>query len=218
METKNYVYEGLSKYSTDANQIGTVLLELDLDPHAEEFPDGTLKEATGIYEALGVAKTKAIASAPNTEDISYIVHQIAQECTQLLQQQGVRGFAVDTLLYLAEAVLEEGVQIGDYLVDLRKRAIASRLNAGDDETAQELLDAFRRGTERIKQVFAPENQQALIDAEVTHKPVDTATFITHMDKVRSERLQRRDAGQKAVAATHQEVKVDVAEFLRMRGR
>lgn len=220
METREKINQDLAEYSSDTNQIELILLELGEDPDANEFPDGTAQKAIQVFESLGTARTKAIASAPQqSENTAITIQQTTAIAAQLLEQQGI-SFPPDVVMVLATAAIEEATQLGRGIETLKEAALAAELQAGNKRITQKLLNMMGAGNGIIREVFTSENIQAFVsDAVPQVSAPDVQGFLAGMEERRKQREQLYSSEQKSLEAHRSTpVTVDVKAFLARRGR
>lgn len=158
--TRAETMEYLSAYSTDADQISLVLLELGEDPDANEFPDDIVERAEKVFEAFGQAKTKAIAGSPEK---SITVQEVSSIVLQLLESQDI-SFPADVVMALAHATVVQSTKLADRLALLQEQAFATRLGQNQQQFAQKLLQLSSGGNDTIDEILGDESQVEFIQA------------------------------------------------------
>jgi len=189
MLTRQETIEYLSGYSSDPQQIQLVLLELGEDPDGDEFPDDIVERAEKVFEAIGSAKTKAIASSPSqaTEIISQQTGAIA---FTLLEQQGI-SLPIEVIVALAQSKVQESIEIADRLFELQRRTFATRLTHNNVAFAQQLMGLADNSAEIIDGVLGDEAQSQYIAASTPSKQLNghVVAFLAGVDARSKSRAQ-----------------------------
>lgn len=160
--TRTETMEYLSAYSTDADQISLVLLELGEDPDANEFPDNIVERAEKVFEAFGQAKIKAIAGSQDGEK-SITVQDVSSIAFQLLESQDI-SIPADVVMALAHATVVQSTKLADRLSLLQEQAFATRLGQNQQQFAQKLMKLSSGGNDTIDEILGDESQFEFIQA------------------------------------------------------
>lgn len=209
MESRNHVYEGLSKYSDDQEKIQLTILEIGEDPDAEEYPDGTLQKGITFFSSLGEATAKALESGREDKAIA-----VQENMMPLLEKAGI-PFPPEIVLLFAEAAVQEGSSIALGIQSLRKASYERQRKAGDVQFAHEVLKDMGVNSSVLREVFNPESIQAFIEAEVEDVPDwDTGRLLAGLNKQREDRQHLQPAKEQRAALPA--AKVDVKKWLAVR--
>ena len=213
--TREETLEYLGEYSKDLERISLVLLELGEDPDANEYPDNIVERAEKVFETLGNAKTKALASSQESQSTQLTVQQTTAIAAELLEQQGV-SFPPDVLMVLAQSAVEEVTQLAECITNLKEDMLFAALDAGDNRITGKVLARLGTTSEIIQEVFTPENVKTFVASAVPQVAApDTKGFLAGLDERRKQRQQLGVAKQQQRAALPRP-KVDVAGFLAAR--
>ena len=191
MLTRQETLEYLSGYSSDPQQIQLVLLELGEDPDGDKFPDDIVERAEKVFEAIGSAKAKAIASS-GSQATEIISQQTGAIAFTLLEQQGI-SLPIEVIVALAQSKVQESIELADRLSELQRRTFATRLTHNNVAFAQQLMGLSDNSAEIIDVVLGDEAQSQYIAAATPTKQLNIAAFLAGVDaraKSRSQLEQR----------------------------
>lgn len=212
MLTRKETLEYLSAYSTDADQISLVLLELGEDPDGSEFPDDIVERAEQVFEAFGKANTQAISGSRDEKSIT--VQQISEIASELLEAQDI-SIPADVIMALAQARVLQSIELADKLSLLEERALVTRLGQNRVRLTEKLLGISDQHNETIDAVLGDEAQAEFIQAAAPALPTTkdmVQAFIGGLSARQKASRQisgTREQERKALPAK----KVDVKAFL-----
>jgi phosphopantetheine adenylyltransferase len=163
----------LSQFSEEQLEIAFTKLGYTLD--SPEFPESIVEDVEAILSSIdeAVAQQKQLqgtqgaateqAEAPKSE--SLVVQETVAIAAEILD---VRNISVDqTVLFaVAQSIVRQTKAQATAINDLRRKTFVAELRKGQQELADDLLNAVKAGQDSTAGLFSEENIQKMVDQAV----------------------------------------------------